>query len=77
MTKWEYFVLQCDKTKREWLSERLNKLGSQGWEAVGIGGGLGIGFRPERYEEHQRDGSEKIEVERSSFMVILKRELPD
>ena len=75
MAKWEYFVLQCDKTKRDWLSKRLNELGSQGWEAVGIGGGLGIGFRPMGYGETDQDGTHKVQVEKSSFMIILKREL--
>jgi hypothetical protein len=76
MTKWEYFVLQCDKTKRDWLSERLNKLGSQGWEAVGIGGGLGLGYRGLASGEGNRN-PEDITKEASTFMIILKRELSE
>ena len=76
MANWEYRVLQCDRTKREWLSKKLNELGAEGWEAVGIGGGLGLGYRGLDSGESNRNPAD-ITREASTFMIILKREVDD
>ena len=76
MATWEYRVLQCDRTKTKWLAKKLNEHGAEGWEAVGIGGGLGLGYRGLASGENHRNPDD-ITKEASTFMIILKREIDD
>jgi hypothetical protein len=46
---WKYRVLTFSSATDEWMEAALNKLGSEGWELVGVsrhpGGGLTFAFK--------------------------------
>ena len=36
---WEYSVLEVDEFSSHWIQGELNRMGSMGWEMVGVSGG--------------------------------------